>query len=107
MRLIDADVLKKHIDKLPALPDGNFAGNHRALKALINMQPTIEERKKGKWIDTVIPNYTGDLPTLACDQCYTFFPLAYTGGGHSFCPNCGADMRGEEDETDRQRRDPV
>lgn len=42
MRAIDADVLKQHIDKLPALPDGNFAGNHSALKALINMQPTIE-----------------------------------------------------------------
>ena len=42
MRLIDADTLKQHIDKLPALPDGNFAGNHSALKALINIQPTIE-----------------------------------------------------------------
>ena len=42
MRPIDADVLKEHIDKLPALPDGNFAGNHSALKALINMQPTIQ-----------------------------------------------------------------
>ena len=46
MRLIDADVLKQHIDKLPALPDGNFAGNHSALKALINMQPTIEPSTK-------------------------------------------------------------
>ena len=42
MRPIDADVLKQHIDKLPALPDGNFAGNHSALKALINMQPTVQ-----------------------------------------------------------------
>ena len=42
MRLIDADVLKQHIDKLPAPPDGNFAGNHSALKALINMQPTVQ-----------------------------------------------------------------
>ena len=42
MRLIDADKLKEHIDKLPALPDGNFAGNHSALKALVNMQPTIK-----------------------------------------------------------------
>lgn len=48
MRLIDADVLKQHIDKLPALPDGNFAGNHSALKALINMQPTIEPEQR--WI---------------------------------------------------------
>ena len=46
MRLIDADVLKQHIDKLPALPDGNFAGNHSALKALINMQPTIEPEQR-------------------------------------------------------------
>lgn len=48
MRAIDADRLKEHIDKLPALPDGNFAGNHSALKALINMQPSVEpERKTG------------------------------------------------------------
>ena len=216
MRAIDADVLKRHIDKLPALPDGNFAGNHSALKALINMQPTIEpstnnseipnsydtisrqavidalhtcfsdgfdgdkwwnsthvlaaieglppaqpeqqhgrifreivvkypsyctypeykgkpyfsikytengqefigygtykpevlskylkeyfmppaqpERIKGHWIDAVIPNDNGGLPVQVCDQCNAFFPLAYTGGGHSFCPNCGADMKGE------------
>ncbi len=46
MRLIDADVLKQHIDKLPALPDGNFAGNHSALKALINMQPTVQPEER-------------------------------------------------------------
>ena len=48
MRLIDADVLKQNIDKLPALPDGNFAGNHSALKALINMQPTVQPEED--WI---------------------------------------------------------
>lgn len=42
-RLIDADKLKRHIDKLPALPDGNFAGTHRNLKALINMQKAVIE----------------------------------------------------------------
>lgn len=42
-RLIDAEKLKRHIDKLPALPDGNFAGTHRNLKALINMQKTVIE----------------------------------------------------------------
>ena len=42
-RLIDSNILKGHIDKLPCLPDGNFAGNHSALKALINMQSTIIE----------------------------------------------------------------
>lgn len=50
MRAIDADRLKKHIDKLPALPDGNFAGTHRNLKALINMQPNIK-LTNSEWID--------------------------------------------------------
>ena len=49
--------------------------------------------KSGKWIDAVIPNDNGGLLVQVCDQCNTFFPLAYTGGGHHFCPNCGADMK--------------
>ena len=57
MRLINADVLKQHIDKLPALPDGNFAGNHSALKALINMQPTVDA-----------------VPVVRCKDCIRFRP---------------------------------
>ena len=67
-------------------------------KTYIEQLPSAQpERKKGKWIDAVIPNDNGGLPVQVCDQCNTFFPLAYTGGGHRFCPNCGADMRGEND----------
>lgn len=54
------------------------------------------ERNTGKWIDAVIPNDNGDLLIQVCDQCNTFFPLAYTGGWHHFCPNCGAKMEGGE-----------
>lgn len=50
MKVINADKLKEHIDKLPALPDGNFAGNHSALKALINMQTKIKFTNS-EWID--------------------------------------------------------
>ena len=50
-RLIDSNILKGHIDKLPCLPDGNFAGNHSALKALINMQPTIIEADRSERSD--------------------------------------------------------
>ena len=57
------------------------------------LPPAQPERIKGHWIDAVIPNDNGGLPVQVCDQCNTFFPLAYTGGGHSFCPHCGADMR--------------
>ena len=55
------------------------------------------ERKKGHWIDAVIPNDSGGLPVIVCDKCNTFFPLQF-GASHNFYPNCGADMRGEHDE---------
>lgn len=57
-----------------------------AIKAL-EQQP-----KMGKWIDIMV----GDMPAQACDRCNTFYPLAYTGGGHKYCPNCGAKMEVEE-----------
>ena len=39
---------------------------------------------RGKWI------YDGDC--LICSHCRT----AYTFSGSNYCPNCGADMRGEQ-----------
>lgn len=48
--------------------------------------------KTGHWIDIMV----GDMPAQACDQCNTFYPLAYTGGGHKYCPNCGAEMESEK-----------
>ena len=69
-----------------------------AKKVAARLPSVTPKRKTGKWIDAVIPNDNGGLPVQVCDQCNTFFPLAYTGGGHRFCPNCGADMRGEQDE---------
>ena len=62
------------------------------IEAVEQLPPAQPERIKGRWIDAVIPNDNGGLPVQVCDQCNTFFPLAYTGGGHSFCPNCGAKM---------------
>lgn len=56
--------------------------------------PTVDAApvKHGKWFDAMV----GELPVQVCDQCNTFFPLAYTGGGHHYCPNCGAKMDLEE-----------
>lgn len=47
-----------------------------------------QEPKTGHWIDIMV----GDMPAQACDRCNTFYPLAYTGGGHKHCPNCGVKM---------------
>lgn len=53
------------------------------------------ERKKGKWIDETFKPWGLVYHPYKCDQC----------GEHSeadsdFCPNCGADMRGESNEAD-------
>ena len=61
---------------------------------LQELPPVKPTRKKGKWIDIMV----GDMPAQACDQCNTFYPLAYTGGGHKYCPNCGSFMMGSEEE---------
>ena len=56
--------------------------------------PTIE-RKKGKWETAYLPHeYMGCRPTAyycsECNQITTFRTF--------YCPNCGADMRGDADE---------
>lgn len=67
-------------------------------------QPTIEPRKKGKWIIKDNPG-TGWY-RITCSECgedvtstapcIGFYPNAKVMW--DFCPNCGADMRGEDDE---------
>ena len=57
------------------------------------------DRPQGEWIDAEIPLESGGtMPIQVCNLCKTFYPLAYTGGGHRFCPNCGARMKGADDE---------
>ena len=57
--------------------------------AIDNLPPVTPQPKAGHWIDIMV----GDMPAQACDQCNTFYPLAYTGGGHKYCPNCGIKMQ--------------
>ena len=55
-------------------------------------------RPQGEWLDYEIPSEDGGaMPIQVCSLCKTFYPLAYTGGGHRFCPNCGARMDGERE----------
>ena len=83
MRLIDADVIPYTM-----LYKENWMGctgieKQGVWKDTIDAMPTIEERKAGRWTSE-----------NACEFCG--FQPWYENDIHtlSFCPNCGADMRG-------------
>ena len=87
MRLIDGDALKLCV-QLEIDEARKIKASASVLVILnrfidsINAQPTIEERKMGKWIDNINGIYS-------CDQCGT------RRGRSNFCPNCGAKMEGK------------
>ena len=49
------------------------------------------ERKKGKWLETD----SHEPCWYKCDQCGRLHDFL-----DNYCPNCGADMRGDRNETD-------
>ena len=53
------------------------------------------QSKVGKWIPV-----TNGRGGHECDKCHNYAPAWQTGEERltNFCPNCGADMRGEQDE---------
>ena len=93
MRLIDADALDMAFTMLRFNEDGtlrhwgdrqNWCLSGQEVEDLINSIPTAEPKRK----------------TGICSVCKRTIPTSpYTGGfSHSFCPYCGADMRGGQDE---------
>lgn len=90
MRLIDADALKKKVRNECLMPYWCYV----LIDVAISDMPTIEERKKGKWEWSKLP-ITGAVEQK-CSICGTPFYMAFRLG-MNYCPNCGADMRGEDD----------
>ena len=101
MRLIDADALITELNgiRYPGAPYVD-AGIRIAIGKVCDA-PTIEERKTGKWSVEFSPAYKGGA-YCECSQCnYKFAMGAYFEPDEwKFCPNCGADMRGEQDGSD-------
>lgn len=122
MKLIDADAFRREIDKHYPFTKGEQSKHgiadmaKSALLEVLHNMPTIEERKKGEWIEDAdtfykavnekgggvnedTPYFTED--DVACSECLMLFNVLENRTDiFSFCPNCGADMRGEHDETD-------
>lgn len=91
-RLIDADALHKRI-KAKNTSNAMMRVMKAECLAEIDDAPTIEpERKTGRWIyEEVIHGHCSCCGFLAIYQETDVF-------GYDFCPNCGADMRGEQNE---------
>ncbi len=87
---ISREGLKEH--KFNIARNDYQKGWNDALDAVYENASSIQP-KMGHWIDIMV----GDVPAQACDQCNTFYPLAYTGGGHNYCPNCGLKMESEKE----------
>ncbi len=89
MRLIDADAL------LEQFSECNFKGH--VLKNLIEAQPTIDPaslRPKGEWIFQMSCYEVDECACSACGQLLT----THARERANYCPNCGADMRGDNNE---------
>lgn len=74
-----------------------------AYHLILQLPSAQPERKKGKWIPHPNREYKEwDVCTACGTGCKR---REYDGGGmteysYNFCPYCGADMRGDADETD-------
>ena len=76
-------------------PTLDFESGKKVIEHLEQMPSAQLERKKGEWIPV-----TNGRGGFECDQCHNYAP-SYQDGVEwlsGFCPNCGADMRGEQDE---------
>jgi membrane protease subunit (stomatin/prohibitin family) len=63
----------------------------KELKRLPSAQP---ERKNGKWID----DECSEFYYANCSECGYQIDVHAERGYFNFCPNCGCDMRGKQDE---------
>lgn len=107
-RYIDADAL---IEKLGIAKECNDCKHNKEpycgwkpdvvdICEAINDAPTIDERKKGKWIKkmrvTETEKYTSYDPDWHCACCGTKY-APNIARMVNFCYVCGVDMRGEQD----------
>lgn len=67
--------------------------HYTGIKAIIENQPTVEAKEvvHGEW-NKRVKNNGGYVASITCSACgYSHSRVTY-----NFCPECGADMRGEK-----------
>lgn len=63
------------------------------LEDLPSAQP---ERKRGRWMLSKM--YESDHVAMICSECGATYDKTVAGCFFNYCPNCGADMRGERND---------
>lgn len=84
MRLIDADALKREPELLYGLTVAITE-----IQDVIDEAPTVEERKRGHWIEH--PEH----PIGDCSVCGERVPIYSGSKKYKICPYCGAIMDGQ------------
>lgn len=72
-----------------------FDTSDKSIEERIKALPSAQERKKGRWTRQVLGSTAG-YGTTVMYQCSNCEQMAMSR--YHYCPNCGADMRGGEDE---------
>ena len=96
MRLIDADALTKHLmemgNEIYAGNDEYFIGQKTGLAKAVGVIltfPTVEERKRGHWIELEPDKYGNFIQCSVCDSKFGLYSK------DNYCQACGAIMDGE------------
>lgn len=98
MKLVDADALmadiKECIERKYANSEYEQLEGLEIALSCIDEQPTIEERKTGKWrYSRNISSISYSDMMITCDQCGYTKERSH-GDVFNFCPSCGAKMEG-------------
>ena len=99
MELISRKRLIDELVKIAKTSESDWRGikfSAREIKFLIELQKTIESRPKGKWIERKCREGYSESGT--CSECGKKISnnFYFNKNDYNYCPNCGADMRGEE-----------
>ena len=100
------DDLIKRQDAIDACLNGYSANVYDCVDEIKKLPSTdTQEKVYGKWLEKeVIHNHANakisEFQSARCSVCnkYHTTPYMYYFDNYNYCPNCGADMRGEGDE---------
>ena len=92
------DILYKFAGCIVDTPNGDYHRAYEASRYKLETLPSAQpERKKGRWIKV---NGKTAINCSACYHCSWSLVFEHTVKRFNFCPNCGAEMKGANDEAD-------